>query len=388
MKSRRVTVVGGGVAGLAVAYHLGRAPAVSVLLVEQEAGLAFHSSGRNAAIFEPLDARAVVMALAERTRACLDDLLPAVTGGWLRPTGFVYVAPREALLAGEVALARQTGTPHEVLDARGLTTRLPALVGGESACGLWLPDAGVIDIHAVTGRLAAALRAAGVEIRLGCTVSRLRVRGGQVEGVELQDRVFLPSDVVVLAAGAWAGALGTSCGAPLPLGPLRRHLVQLDADEVPPADAPTVWALGDEVYFRPESAGVLASPCDEEPWPPEAPPSDPAALERLAARLAQVAPGLGGARVRRAWACLRTFTPDRGLVAGADPRIGGLFWLAGLGGSGMTRGLGAGEVVAAAVLEQDHPSASVLAPARVLEPARAQSPAGSPWPSPVKEAGG
>ena len=120
-----------------------------------------------------------------------------------------------------------------------------------------------------------------------------------------------------------------------------------------------MWALGEEleVYFRPESGGVLASPCDEVPWPPSLPPTDADALERLADRLAKLAPGLGLAAVRRAWACLRTFAPDRMPVIGPDPRVEGLFWLVALGGSGMSVGVGAGELLAAVVAGREHPVA-------------------------------
>jgi glycine/D-amino acid oxidase-like deaminating enzyme len=129
--------------------------------------------------------------------------------------------------------------------------------------------------------------------------------------------------------------------------------------------SPVVWCLGDELYYRPESDGVLACPCDGEPWTPELPPPSPAALELLARKLAASAPRLSDASVRRAWACLRTFAPDGAAVVGADPRLTGLFWLAGLGGHGMTGGLAAGELLAAAVMGQSHPLASALAPARM-----------------------
>jgi D-arginine dehydrogenase len=109
-----------------------------------------------------------------------------------------------------------------------------------------------------------------------------------------------------------------------------------------------LWRIdGDqELYFRAESGGVLCSPCDAQAWVPGVPSSDPAALELLAAKLARSAPALAAARVRRAWACLRTFAPDGELVVGADPRVAGLCWLAGLGGRGMGVALGAGELLA------------------------------------------
>ncbi|MGH7332792.1 MAG: FAD-dependent oxidoreductase, partial [Candidatus Rokuibacteriota bacterium] len=112
--------------------------------------------------------------------------------------------------------------------------------------------------------------------------------------------------------------------------------------------------------------GVLASPCDEVPWPPSLPPTDANALEELADRLAQLAPSLGRAGLRRAWACLRTFAPDRVPVVGADPRVGGLYWLAAFGGSGMSVGVGAGELLAALMAGRDHPLADSVGPARLL----------------------
>jgi len=98
---------------------------------------------------------------------------------------------------------------------------------------------------------------------------------------------------------------------------------------------------------------------------PGEPPTDPAAVELLAERLATLAPGLASARVRRAWACLRTFTADRAAVVGGDPRVAGLAWLAGLGGHGMSAAMGTGPVLAAALDgAAPHALASALAPLR------------------------
>jgi glycine/D-amino acid oxidase-like deaminating enzyme len=190
-------------------------------------------------------------------------------------------------------------------------------------------------------------------------VASLRVRSGKVVGVTLESGEERDADAVVIAAGAWSASLGASGEAPLPLTPLRRHLVLLDPPEPPPAATPTVWDIDAEIYFRPESAALLACPCDEQPWPAEPPTTDGAALELLAQKLARLAPPLAGARVKRAWACLRTFAPDRGAVVGRDPRLGGLVWTAGLGGSGMSVGLALGELAAQSLLDDTAPPAAV-----------------------------
>jgi len=359
----RIVIVGGGIAGLAAAYHLARAGATSVTLFEREALVATHSSARNAAIYVGVS-HGAWGALSRRSRELLDDMLGRAR--WLQTDGFLYVAPDEAMLREEGALACAAGTPHLWLGRREVEARVPVLRGGFAEAGLLLSEAGVLDIHLITSYLAERAQAAGARIVLGQEIARVCVSGGRAQGVELAGGGVAGADAVVLAPGAWASSLGASCGASLPLQPLRRHLAQLDPTEPVDEHGPTVWALGVEVYFRPESGGVLASPCDEVPWPPSLPPTDTSALEKLADRLAQLAPGLGLAALRRAWACLRTFAPDRVPVIGADPRLEGLYWLAAFGGSGMSVGVGAGELLAALVAGHDHPLAATVGPARLL----------------------
>jgi D-arginine dehydrogenase len=143
-------------------------------------------------------------------------------------------------------------------------------------------------------------------------------------------------------------------------------LVQLVSEHAPRWKTPTVWRVDVPTYFRPEAGGVLASPCDEQPWEPGIPPTDPAALEALAVKLGEIAPPLGGARVLRSWACLRTMTADQEPVVGEDPRVRGLYWIAGLGGRGMSCGVGAAELLARSVVGLPHPLARTLAVSRLV----------------------
>jgi D-arginine dehydrogenase len=237
----------------------------------------------------------------------------------------------------------------------------------------------VLDIHALTSLLASVARERGVVIESRSEVTRVEVSAGSVQGVALRDGTRLAAQHVVLAAGAWGAELGRACAAPLPLQPMRRHLVVLRAQSRPSAMRPVVWRLEDEIYYRPESSGWLASPCDETPASALPQPSDPAALVLLAQKLARLAPRLAAASVvQRSWACLRTFAPDREIVAGPDPRLRGLHWFGALGGRGMSIAPAAGEWVAQGLLgDAPHPLSGAVAVSRLLE-ASAQTPRPAP----------
>ena len=361
-------VVGGGIAGLSCALPLARDR--KVLLIEREPLLAAHASGRNAAIFRPLELDASTAVLARRSL----ELCAELGLDPLRRCGLLLAAADAGALQPLHAHAQQHGVACELLAGGALCERAPVLTGGEVSAALWVPDGGVLDIHALTSGLAHRLRALGGVVRLGCGVARVTTAREQVLSVELDDGTSIATSELVLAAGAWGASLGAAAGAALPLQALRRHLVQLDhAADLQP-EQPVVWRVDDdqELYFRAESGGVLCSPCDAEPCTADRPASDPSALELLASKLARTAPRLASAPVRRAWACLRTFAPDRELVVGNDPRVRGLSWLGGLGGRGMGVALGAGELLARVLrgeqarTRQDAALADALSPARLL----------------------
>ncbi len=360
-------IIGGGLAGLAVAHHLARAGAGRVVLLEREPLLASHATARNAAIFLPVERDEASMRLAARQALLLDGLF----GGraWLEPRGALLVADRAESLLPATQAAQAGGLECALMGEDALFDAVPVLREGRARHALQLPGSGVLDAHAIVEALSASARAGGVEVRLVSEVRRVVLEHGRVSGVELADGTSLTTRHLVIAGGAWSEGIAASAGLGLPLAPRRRHLVWMEAPQSAPefARGPVVWAVEDEVYFRPESGGVLASPCDETPHEAGVPETDPAALDLLARKLRALAPRLLEGGVRRAWGCLRTFAPDRVSVAGADPRVEGLSWLAGLGGQGMTLGLAAAEVTAAAVLGAPHALSAALGPARLLD---------------------
>lgn len=348
----RVVVVGGGIAGLATAHAAAQA-GLKVTLVEREAHFCAHSSGRNAAIYRPLEARVAASALAVRSAELLDALFHGERRRWLHDCGLILSAPAQADLAPMLAVHAQVGGELQELDGDALGRKVPFAPGLKLAAALFLPGAGVLDVHAVCTRLEQGARDAGAELRRGAGVTRLVTSSGRVTGVELGSGETLHADAVVLAAGAWSRELAGDVDAALPLVPHRRHLVQLIGERKQDTSFPVVWHSAPEMYFRQEGSGVLASPCDHEPHAPGVPSTEEKVLRALGARLEILSPELATARVKTSWACLRTMSPDGNMVVGQDPRRPGLFWFSGLAGHGMSAGVAAADVLSDALLGRE-----------------------------------
>ena len=344
-----VVIIGAGFAGAATAYALTRLVAGSGVILERESAVGVHASGRNAGLLKVSEDDAIIRTLAVRTAAHLSTI---DTGelNLVHRTGGLTLVPAEAAgglrhLADDLSNA---GVACEVLDAAAARDRFPLLrhlAGDTFDAALWCPTEGVVDVHALLTHYLRVARAGGFSLRTNCGVNDLLWEGGRVIGVDTSMGV-IRADVVIDATGAWAGRLGLS-ERRLPLQPVRRHLFVSGPVEGASRDVPFVWIDGANFYWRGEGDGLLLSPCDETPVEPGLPSPDPAAAELLAHKLARHAPGFGDLPLRKNWACLRTFAPDRRPIIGPDPNVPGLFHVSGLGGFGVMTSAAVGELAAA-----------------------------------------
>jgi glycine/D-amino acid oxidase-like deaminating enzyme len=351
LENAEILIVGGGVAGLSTAFHLARAGAKGILVLEREDLPGFYASGHNAGIARQLTGRAEHTALAIQGRERL------AAAGLLTPTG------------GFLLGAEPGGTDALALEAEAFRLPVrkapgPPFPGIAAAERLHIPSDGLIDIAGLLRRCADGARAGGARLRFGCQV--LDLRPGDGGFAVTTDQGTLCARTVVNAAGAWAGQIGRMAGGlAIDFAPLRRHLVWSSGPY--PPERPYAWWADRPLYLRPESGGMLLCACDEGAVAPPArglqPPCDASVLEGLAASLRELAPGLSEAPVPRFWCGLRTFAPDRCFVLGPDPVNPRLFWVAGLGGHGMTTGLAVGAAAARAILAKE--STGLLDPARL-----------------------
>lgn len=369
--SPEVIVIGAGIAGLATAAALRKRGVLRIRIFEAEEFPFSQASGRNAAIYRPLEADPILCALAADSRGLLAELQHQARSPLLLPRGLLLLDATDETLTTAAHYAKKQRISQQILRSADQIADATGLFLRHSGPALWSPDAGVLDPHEIGQALLRTLAIGDIPVHYTTAVARLRTNGrGRCDGVVLASGESLSADAVVVTAGSESVRLALSCGTTIPLVPVQRHLAVLDmAPGALPPHAPVVWSLNPEFYFRPEAGGVLVSPCDETPSPSYRPRAELEALSPLAARFAALYPPLSGAKVRRYWACIRTKAVDGRPLIGPDPSIPGLHYMTGLGGFGMSCGLAAADRFAAQFIGE-HPLTWETAPARFLLPCR------------------
>lgn len=348
-------IVGGGVAGISAAARLSALG--KVVLLEAEPHLAWHASGRSAALFEEHYGNAATVALNRASRAYHE------AAGVLGPRGLMVVAAEPDRAVAE-ADARDMGLRQIAPDeARALVP----ILNDRLAYAAHSDAAQDIDTDLLIQGYARTARAAGAEIVTGARVEALTrtatgwaatTPGGTREG-----------RVLVNAAGAWVDRIAAMAGvAPLGFTPLRRSMARLAAPGGHDTRGwPMLFGPGESWYAKPDAGALLVSPAEEDPAEPHDAWADDMVLAEGLARYEEMV-SEPVTRPIATWAGLRTFAPDRTLVIGPDPAEPAFVWLAGQGGYGMQSSPAASRLVADLIggspPELDAATVAALSPAR------------------------
>jgi D-arginine dehydrogenase len=334
-----VIIIGGGIAGASLASFLADHGIGDVLILERESQLAVHSTGRSAASISAFDGNDVVLDLKILgSRFWRNPPTGLFADAPLNPLGVLslFAAEGFAALEERETELRARGLEFDLLSAAACREKMPVLEAAGLAGGLFIGHDGRLDVHGILQGYLRHARAAGAELVLGAEVSGILREGPRVVGVRLPQG-DVRAELVVNAAGAWAGRIGAMAEAsPIQFQPKRRTLFTFPG---PPdtdfRDWPMVWSDPHDVYFLPEAGELMLSPMDQVPMQPCDPNPDEETIAAAIERLRELAPSLVPRTIRSRWSGLRTFAPDDAHVIGNDPQRPGFFWLAGQGGAGI-----------------------------------------------------
>jgi glycine oxidase len=324
----KVTVVGGGIIGCATAYELAKAGCAVTLFERATPGA--EASGAAAGLLAPLGESTGSaferLALASwrlypdlveelRERSGMD--VEYVTRGTIYPLfDAADVRQAEARVAGRLS----SEFAVEAWDTAQVRAREPALAKRVRGAMFVGADHWVNNQRLVVAYAQAAV-AAGVVLRSGVSVSRVIVEDGRAHGV-VADGDRWDADAVLLATGAWTGALVASFGARLRVEPARGQMLALA--HVPPVLNHVIHA--DDVYLVPRPSGELLIGATVERVGFRRTVTAEGIGGLLAAALALV-PSLGGLPIARTWYGFRPWAPDGLPILGPWPDVGGL-WVA------------------------------------------------------------
>jgi D-arginine dehydrogenase len=335
MRSYDVLVIGGGIAGVSIGYEL--ATDRSVGLLEMEATLAYHTTGRSVATFLESYGGRTIRLLTTASRAFMQDPSAGFGRPLLKPLPLIWVAPHDdidemrAMYESVVELVPDM----RVLDVDEVVDVTKVIRPDWVAGGLLEPGASEIDVAALHGGYAGGLRARGGEIHISAGVVAMRHNGNIWRVTDRSGEVY-EAPVVVNAAGSWCDLVAGIAGA-LPVGihPLRRTVFTIGPPaDIDPRTIPLVADVGGTFYLKPEGPQILCSPADEVPSEPcDAHPEEIDIAKAI--DVINAATTLDIRHVRSSWAGLRNFVADRSPVAGFDDNVDGFFWFVGQGGYGI-----------------------------------------------------
>ncbi len=354
-----VLIIGGGIAGLSLAWAL--APARRVVLVEAEPGLARHTSSRSARQMQPNYGPPAIRELTLRSIAMVEEISAGLPAPILKPRPLITLGTRdevEALLAGHPSLTRLT---HAETMARS-----PELRAEKFQVAALDDTAKEVDVPALLDFYRTHALAGGAAILTGSPATAAAPDGQGSFTVTAGER-SISARVVVNAAGAWADGMARLFGAqPRGLVPYRRSVAIVSTEHPVDPAGPMVEPADESYSYRPDGGHLLISPCESVP----APAGDAQVVEdiaRLIRRIGEVTT-VGPAGVVRAWTGLRTEAADGLPVVGFDSLVPNFFWLAGQGGYGIQTSAAlatlSAQLIRGGLAETDAGLAAALSPQR------------------------
>lgn len=364
----RIVIVGGGVVGCSLAYHLAkRGAGRDVMLLERHrltAGTTWHAAG----LVGQLRATQNLTRLAQYTTGLYRGL-EAETG---QPTGFresgsLALATSEARfeeLRRGASMARRFGLDVQVLGPSEAAAMWPLMEARDIVGAVHLPRDGYVNPIDVTMALAKGARMAGARIEEGVSVDAILTENGRATGV-MTDQGPVRSEIVVNCAGMWAHGLAASVGVTVPLHAAEHFYVVTEAMPELPADLPVLRDPDNFTYVKPEPGKLLIGwfETTAKPWGMGGVPADfsfghlPDDLEHVAPLLEAASrrlPILERTGIRLFFNGPESFTPDDRYLLGEAPELPGFFVAAGFNSIGIQSAGGAGRVLADWILD-GHP---------------------------------
>jgi glycine cleavage system T protein len=358
-KKARAVIIGGGVIGCSIAYHLGKIGWKDVVLLERKqltCGTTWHAAG----LIAQLRATKNMTRLAKYSQELYQELEKetGLSTGFKR-NGSITVAlndERMEELRRSAGMARAFGVEIEEITPKEILDRYPNLKVDDAVGGLWLPKDGQADPVNITQALAKGARNYGVNIVQGTKAINIDKANGKVTGI-MTSEGYIECDFIVNAAGMWAHEIGKKAGVAVPLHACEHFYIVTENIKGLKANLPVLRVPDESAYYK-EDAGKILLGCFElksKPWGMEGInedfefdtlPDDFDHFEPILEKAIKRLPYMETAGIHTFFNGPESFTADDRYLLGEAPELKNFFVAAGFNSVGIQSAGGAGKVLA------------------------------------------
>ena len=364
-ESARIVIVGGGVIGLGIAYHLAELGVTDVILIERHqltSGTSWHAAG----IVGPLRASLNLTQLASYATELFPQLEAKTgqTSGYQR-TGGLWLArnkDRMTELRRIAHMGEVTGMHVEMIGPEKIVERVPSLSIQGLVGALWVDEDGQANPADICAAYARRAKAAGIRIMEGVGCEGFEIEKGRVAGVRLTSGATIRCESVINAGGAWARDIGALAGVSVPLQAVEHMYVVTEPIAGLQQPFPIVRDLDEGIYVKGDSGKLVLggfephaklfqtrSPEGNRPFLEL--PEDWEQFEPFMTAGLNLVPKLGEIGIRHFMNGPESFTPDTRPLMGESPYLRGFFVAAGFNSTGMMSSAGAGKAMAEWVID-------------------------------------
>ncbi len=350
-------IIGGGIVGASIAFHLADAGLKDIVLLEKEIFLGTGSSAASAGVIyhhlpEKINLRLSRMSLRAvlEFENSLDAKLDFRQNGCIQTAG---TPEGMAQLEGIHEELIRLGVRSQALEPRELIDIFPGMVVDDLLGAIFTPDDGYFDPHGMLHGYAAAARRLGTRILTETAATGIRTTEGRIAGVTTP-KGAIDAGIVINAAGPAAAEVARMAGVEvLPVEPFKRQVFITSPTDIIAPDSPFYFDKEPPFYFRPESGGILMSVAELEDCAAAEPKLDWSSAPALAERATCRYPKFDSIRLMRGWAGLRSMTPDHTAILGPLPEPAGFYCAVGFGGHGVMHAPMTGRILASMIVGGD-----------------------------------
>jgi sarcosine oxidase subunit beta len=351
-----VVIIGGGVVGSSIAYHLAEQGCTNVLIVEREEkqGLGSTSKSMGGVRAQFATSVNIRMSLYSIDVFSRFEELTGQTADY-RAHGYLFAATTEShlkYLRENQEKQRALGlTNTEMISPEDIVKMIPQVRADDLIGGSYCPTDGFVDPYSVMSGFAKSARDRGARLWLNAQVTGIDIDKGEITGVRTT-KGDVSTSTVVNAAGPWASIIAEMAGQQLPVVPLRRQIVKTQRCDFLPVKFPMFIDMSTGFHFRREGEAILMAWCDDDETYGFKTAFTPEFIEKVLMLAVDRVPQFADLPVnpRQCWAGMYEMTPDHHAIIGPSPDIKGLYYANGFSGHGVMHSPATGRIVSDLIL--------------------------------------